>query len=93
MSEGGVTEVVAEGDSLGEILVEAKGPCDGARDLHHLQGVREASAKVVAIRRDKDLRLVQQPAKGFGMDDAVSIALELVAHPVGQLGQRAPRTS
>jgi hypothetical protein len=44
--------------------------------------MREASAEVIAIRRDKDLRLVHQPAKGLGVDDAVSIALELVAHPV-----------
>jgi hypothetical protein len=46
--------------------------------------MREASAEVVAIWRDKDLRFVHQPAKGFSMDDTISIALELVAHSIGR---------
>jgi hypothetical protein len=44
--------------------------------------MREASAEVVAIWRNKDLRFVHQSAERFSVNDAISIALELVAHSI-----------
>src|ERR671916_1383303 len=90
MTEGGVAEIVAEGDSLGQVLVEVQGAGDGARDLHHLQCVRQAGAEVVAIWGDKDLRLVHQTPEGLRVYYAVTVSLKLVAHPVRGFRDRSP---
>ena len=86
-----VAEVVAEADRLGEVLVQAQRPCDGARDAGHLERVRQARAVVVAPRRDEDLRLVRQPAEGLAVDDPVAVALEGRAQRAVGLGARAQR--
>src|ERR671920_937661 len=82
VTKWGVAEVVTQSDSLGEVLVEAQEAGDGARDLHHLQGVRQAGAEVISVRGDKDLRLMHQPPESLGVYYAVTISLEVVAHPV-----------
>jgi hypothetical protein len=89
VAEGGVAEIVAEGDRLGQVFIEAESSGYGTGYLHHLQGVREACPEVVAIRGDEDLGLVHEPAEGLGVDDAVPIALEVVADTVGRLGPGA----
>ena len=71
-----MAEVVGERQRLGQILVEAERAGDRAGDLRHFQRVRQARAEMVALVVDEDLRLVLQPAKGVGMDDAVAVALE-----------------
>ena len=58
VAERRVTEVVAEPDRLGQVLVERERPRDGARDAGDLERVREARAVVVALGRDEHLRLV-----------------------------------
>ena len=62
VAKGRVPQVVGQGHRLGQILVEAQGPGDGAGDLGHLQGVGEAGAVVVdnssAWRRDEQVPLV-----------------------------------
>ena len=47
-----------------------------ARDLRHLERVREARPVVIAGRREEDLRLVLQAAERLAVDDAVAVALE-----------------
>src|SRR5829696_1004663 len=89
VTEGGVAEIVAERDRLREVLVEAESTGYGTGDLHHLQGVREACPEVIAVRRNEDLRLVHEPAERLGMDNAVPVALEVVADTIGRLGPRA----
>ena len=90
VAEGRVAEVVAEADRLDEVLVEAQGARDGARDGVDLERVREARAVVVALGRDEDLRLVLEPAEALGVQDAVAVALERAAQPAGHLlGQPA----
>ena len=76
VAEGGVTEVVAEGDGLGEVLVQAQDPGRRPRDLRDLEGVGEPDAVVVTLGRDEHLGLVLQPAESLGVHDAVAIALE-----------------
>ena len=58
MTEGGVAKIVAEGDGLGQVLVEVQGAGDGARDLHHLQCVRQAGAEVISIWGDTKTRVL-----------------------------------
>src|SRR5918997_1034619 len=89
MSERRMTEVVAEGYCLGEVFVQAKGAGYGAGYLHHLQGMGKAGPVVIAVWGDKDLGLVHEAAEGFGVDDAVPVALELVADTVGGLEPNA----
>ena len=76
VTEWRVSEIVAERDGFGELFVQAQHLGDRARDLRHLEGVREPRAVVVAGRREEDLRLVFEPAEGLAVDDAIAIALK-----------------
>src|ERR671910_3331349 len=86
MTEGGVAKIVAEGDGLGQVLVEVEGAGYGARDLHHLEGVGQAGAEVVAVGRDEDLGLVHEAAESLGVDNPITVTLELVADAIRRLG-------
>ena len=59
---------------------------DGARNLRHLHGVRQARAEVVGVAAGEDLRLVLQAAKGARVDDAIAVALEGIAVGMRRLG-------
>ena len=93
VAERRVPEIVAERDRLGQLLVQPQHLGDRARDLRHLERVREPRAVVIAGRREEHLRLVLQPAERLAVDDAVAIALERRADVVFRLGRRRPRES
>ena len=76
VAEGGVADVVDQGEGLGEVLVEAEGGGDGAGDLGDLDGVGEAAAEVVGGAAGEDLGLAGEAAEGAGLDDALAVALE-----------------
>src|SRR6476646_4956015 len=78
--EGRVARVVPEPDRLDEILVEAKGPRDDARDRRRLERVGHPSPVVVAVRVDEDLRLSLQPAERLRVDEPVAVPLERRPH-------------
>ena len=86
VAERRVAEVVAERDRLGELLVQPQHLGDGARDLRHLERVRQPRAVVVAGRGEEDLRLVLQPPERLAVDDAVAIVLKRRPHIVFGLG-------
>ena len=75
VAERGVSEVVAEADGLGEDFVEAQRLGNGARDLRHLEHVRQARSVVIALGCQEHLRLVFEPAERLAVDDAVAVAL------------------
>ena len=58
VTERRVPEIMSECDRFGQILVESERPRDGPRNLRDLERVRQPSTVVVALRRDKYLRLV-----------------------------------
>ena len=58
MTEGSVSQVVAQGDGLGELFVQAQRPGQGTRYLAHLQGVGHARAVVIPARSQEHLGLV-----------------------------------
>ena len=92
VAERGVTQVVAERDRLGQVLVQPQRPRARPRDLRDLERVREPRAVVIALGRQEDLRLVGQSAKGLAVDDPVSVALVLGSVRVGrQRDFAAPR--
>ena len=85
MPERRVADVVAQRDRLGERLVERQRRGQGARDLRHLEGVRQAGDVVVALGVEEDLRLVLQAAERLGVDDPVAVPLERGPERVGLL--------
>ena len=76
VAERRVAEVVAERDRFGQLLVQPQHLRDRARDLRHLERVRQPRAVVIARRREEHLRLVLQPAKRLAVNDAIAIALK-----------------
>ena len=100
VAEGSVAQVVAQGDRLGQVLVEHQRPGDRAGQARDLQGVGQAGAVMVALRLKEDLGLVLQAPEGFRVGDAVHVPLEAGADragllraqpPPGVLGQHAVR--
>jgi hypothetical protein len=90
MSEGGVAEVVGQGQGLGQVLVQPQGAADGAGDLRHFEAVGQPCAVIVALVVHEYLRLVLQAPEGGGVDDAVPVALERGAHAALRLGVQPP---
>ena len=80
VAEGGVAEIVPQGDGLGQVLVEAQGPGDGAGHLGHLQGMGQARAVVVPQGCQEHLGLVLEPPEGVAVDDPVAVELKGGAH-------------
>src|SRR5918995_4509451 len=58
MAEGRVPDIVAQRDRLCQRFVEAQRRGDRARDLRHLDGVRQACHEMIALRVHEDLGLV-----------------------------------
>ena len=85
-----MAEVVRERQRLRQILVEAERAGDRAGDLRDLERMGQPRAEMVALVVDEDLRLVLQPPKGVGVDDAVAVALERRAERIVRLGVDAP---
>ena len=79
MAERRVTEIVREGDGLGQILVETHGASDGAGHLADFERMRQPGAEMLALVVEEDLGLVLQAAEGGRMDDPVAVTLEFGA--------------
>ncbi len=89
VTEGRMTKVVDEGESLDQIGVEREFSGDGARDLRDFDGVGEAVAEMIGVAAREDLSFGFEAAEGTGMNDAVAVALEVVAVGMGRLGMTA----
>ena len=87
--ERSVPEVVAERDGFGQLFVKLQNLRDGARDLRHLQRVRQPGAIVVPGRRKEHLRLVLEPPEGLAVDDAVAVPLKRRTYIVFGFGTQA----
>ena len=85
-----VSQVVPERDRLGQILVKPQRPRYGARDLAYFERVCQPRAIVIALRRQKHLRLVLKATKRFAVQDPVAVALKIGTQPVRQKRLFAP---
>uniref|UniRef100_A0A0N5A0R2 Phenol hydroxylase n=1 Tax=Parastrongyloides trichosuri TaxID=131310 RepID=A0A0N5A0R2_PARTI len=85
MAERRVSQIVGQGDRLGQIVVQPQGVGQRSGDLRHLKTVRQPGAIMVALMRHKDLRLLLQATEGGGVDDAVAVAGEGGAGAAGGL--------
>ena len=83
VSEGRVAQIVAQSGGLGQVLVEPQPPGDGPGDAGDLQRVGHAGTVVVALRLQKYLGLVLEPAERFAVYDAVNVPLKAGAHFAG----------
>ena len=70
---GCVTQIVPKGDGFGQILVQAQRPRNGPCHLGNLQRVGQASAVVIALRREKNLGFEFKPAEGFAVNDPIPV--------------------
>ena len=84
VSKRRVADVVDQGQRFHQVDVETELGCDGASDLGDFEGMGQAVAEVIGVAAGEDLGLGFQTAKGAGVDDAVAVALEVVA--IGMLG-------
>jgi hypothetical protein len=81
-----MTDVVAQGQRLGEFFIEMERRSHGAGDLGHFNGVGEPVPKMIRDAGRKDLSFIFKASKSPRMDDAVAIALELTAVRMRQFG-------
>src|ERR1700720_4499753 len=89
VSKRGMPEIVHQGESLDQVCIQFKLRGDGARDLRDLDGVSQPVAEVVRVTAGEYLSFCFQAAKGAGMDNAIPIALKVVAVGMGRLGMAA----
>ena len=76
VAERRMAEVMGERHGFREILIDAQRAGERAGDLPDLDRMGEAGAKMIAVERHEDLRLMREAAKGGAVDDSVAIALE-----------------
>ena len=79
VAKGCVAEIVAERHRLGELFVEPQRLGERARELGDLYRMGQARAEMVAFVIDEHLGFVGEAAEGGRVDDAVAVALEIVA--------------
>ena len=75
MAERRVSEIVAERNGFGQILIQIQRPRNRAGNLGHLECVRQAGPVMIALRSEKHLCFIFHPAKGFGVENPVPVSL------------------
>lgn len=83
-----VTAVVSQGDGFGECDVQSHRPCHRCGDLGNFESVGESGALVI-LRKHEYLGFARQPTKGRSVKNAVAVAFETRAQPIGFLGKCA----
>jgi Holliday junction resolvasome RuvABC endonuclease subunit len=79
VTERGVAEIMRQRNSFYQVFMQAQIPCNAPADLGDFDAVGESRAEQVALMVHENLSLVFQPTESGGMDDAVAVALKLVA--------------
>ena len=75
VAEGGVPEIMAQGDGLGEMAVEAQGHGNGPGDLAYLEHMGEPGPVMVAGGGQEHLGFMLEAAEGLAVDDPVPVPL------------------
>src|ERR1700722_5863940 len=88
-AERGMADVVDQGQRLGEVDVEADRSRNGAGDLRDFERVREAVAEMIRVAAGEDLSFRFEAAESAGMNDAVAVALKVVAVGVRRFRETA----
>jgi hypothetical protein len=92
MAKRRVAEIMAKGNGLSQVFVQAQTDSYGPSNLGYFQHMRQTGAVVVACGGQKNLGLVFKTTKGFAMNDSVAVTLKSGAQLTGRLiMQPAPR--
>jgi len=83
MPEGGMPDVVAQGDGLDEVFIQPQILADGPADLGKQLHVQHPVADMLMIDEVKNLGLVDVPGVGPGMENAVRVHREVLAMALG----------
>ncbi|MPM80179.1 hypothetical protein SDC9_127226 [bioreactor metagenome] len=83
MSKWRMAQIMPQGNRLRQILIEPQPPGNAARHLGDFKRMRQAGTVMVPLRRNKYLRFELKAAKALGMNNAVSVTLELAAQLAG----------
>jgi hypothetical protein len=73
VAERRVANIMAQGDSLQEVLVQAQKLADGASDLRQELDVQHPMADMFVVDEVKDLGLVDATGIGLGVEDAIGV--------------------
>jgi hypothetical protein len=76
MAKRRMPHVVGQAQRLGQILIQPQGAGNRPTNLRDFEAVGQANPEMIAVWRDKHLRLVTEAAEGNRMDDPVPVALE-----------------
>ena len=82
--ERGVSQIVSQGNGLGQVFIQEHGPRDGAGDLSDFQCMRKTGTIFVTQGVEEDLGLVFQATKGIGVNDSVAVLLKGRANRTGR---------
>ena len=89
VAKGRMADVVDESESLRKVDVEVERSSDGAGDLRDFESVGQAVAEMVGVAAGEHLRLGFEAAESASVNDAVAIALEIVAVGMRGFGESA----
>jgi hypothetical protein len=93
MSEGWVTDVVGKSEGFSEVFIDAKNTGGGTGELGDFKGVGEAIAEVIGDASGEDLGFGFETAEGAGVDNAITVSLEVVAEAGKALRKTTAQTS
>ena len=79
VAEWGMAEVMHQRERFRQIYIKGECASDSAGDLRHFDSVGETVTEVVGITAGENLCFIFKAAKGAGVDDAVTVALIIVA--------------
>jgi len=86
VTKRGMPQVMAQGDCLGQVLIQVQGSRYGAGYLGNLQGMGEPGYIMVTQGGDEDLCLVLEPPERFAVYDAVAVTLKDCPYMAGLFG-------
>ena len=76
VTKGSMSQIMRKADGLGQILVQAQAPGDGAGDLRDLQCMGQPGAVQVALRREEHLRFLLETPEGLAVQHPVAVPLK-----------------
>src|ERR1700693_4962188 len=86
MAEGRMADIVHQGEGLDQIDIQIELSGDGSSDLRNFNGMGQTIAKVVGVTTSEDLGFGLETAESPGVDDAITVALKVVAVRMLRLG-------
>jgi hypothetical protein len=85
MAKRGMPKIVSQRQSFGELFVQSESNRERTGHLGNFYGVRKTVAEMIAETGGENLRLPFHAAESAGMDNAITIALKIVAVGVRRL--------